>query len=64
MSSRWPVRRPTENAAIRAADRSERPLPPVQVLFADLITSYAIKDRRGLNLMCHRVARFGGEVGE
>ncbi|MGW8953047.1 hypothetical protein [Streptomyces sp. NPDC055709] len=65
MSSRWPVRRPTEHAAIRAAARSERPLPPVPALMAALITAAAADDRHGANLCAHLVVRAAApEVGE
>jgi len=64
MSSRWPVRRPTENAALRAVDRSERRLPPAPVLFGHLVIATSIDDQRGMNLFAHAIARLGGEVGE
>ncbi|MGW4139353.1 hypothetical protein ACWELV_21560 [Streptomyces mirabilis] len=65
MSSRWPVRRPTEHAAIRAACRSERPLPPVPALMAALIDANDRRDREGVCLAAHPVVRAAApEVGE
>lgn len=64
MTSRWPVRRPTECAAIAAAARSGRRLPPIQTILADLLTANACGDRHGVNLCAHRAARVAGEVGE
>ncbi|MBT2493680.1 hypothetical protein J7E96_35310 [Streptomyces sp. ISL-96] len=58
------VRRPTEGAAVHAASRSPRPLPPTPSLFASLVTAYAVGDRHGVNLIAHAIARNGGEVGE
>ncbi|MGW2781063.1 hypothetical protein ACWC3X_07380 [Streptomyces populi] len=57
MSARWPVRRPTEHAAIRAAELSERPLPSIPAILADLITANRLGDRHGVNLCAHLVAR-------
>ncbi|MEU3204272.1 hypothetical protein ABZ702_10380 [Streptomyces cyaneofuscatus] len=62
MSSRWPVRRPTENAALRALDRAPRPCPEYPALFAGLVAATAARDRHGVNLLGHRIARVGGEV--
>lgn len=58
------VRRPTEDAAIRAASRSARELPPIQVILAGLLTANRAGDRRGVNLAAHLAARAAGEVGE
>lgn len=58
------ARRPTEDAAIAAASRSARPLPPVPALFACLVTAYAVGDRHGLNLFAHAIARQGAEVSQ
>ncbi|MFE4701071.1 hypothetical protein ACFRIC_28830 [Streptomyces sp. NPDC056738] len=57
MTARWPVRRPTEHAAIRAAELAERPLPPIPAILADLITANRLGDRHGVNLCAHLVAR-------
>lgn len=57
MASRWPVRRPTESAAIRAAGRSARRLPPVPALMAALIEAHDRRDREGVTLAAHRVVR-------
>lgn len=65
MTAKWPVRRPTEHAAIRAACRSARPLPPIQTILADLITANRAGDRHGVNLAAHRAVRAAApEVGE
>ncbi|NGO43771.1 hypothetical protein [Streptomyces ureilyticus] len=57
MTARWPIARPTESAAIRAAGRSARPLPPVEALFAHLVITNAARDRHGSNLIGHAIAR-------
>jgi hypothetical protein len=56
------VRRPTERAAIRAAARSARPLPPVEALFAHLVITQAVSDHHGSNLLGHAIARTGGAL--
>lgn len=56
------IRRPTERAAIRAATRSARPLPPVEALFAHLVIAHAMDDRHGENLLGHAIARHGGAL--
>jgi len=62
---RAPVRRPTEHAAIRAACRSPRPLPPVPSLMAALLVANERGDREGTTLAAHRVVRAAApEVGE
>ncbi|XUL89708.1 hypothetical protein ACQ86D_26335 [Streptomyces galilaeus] len=58
MSART-VRRPTERAAL-AACRSPRRLPPVEVLFAHLVVTQAVRDRHGSNLLGHAIARAAG----
>jgi hypothetical protein len=57
VTARWPVRRPTEWRAIEAAARSERPLPSVPAILADLITANRLGDRHGVNFCAHLVAR-------
>lgn len=57
MTSRWPVRRPTEHAAIAAVCRSGRPLPPVPALMAALIEANDRRDREAVTLCAHRVVR-------
>lgn len=57
MTSRWPVRRPTESAALAAAGRSARPLPPVPSLLAALIEANDRRDREGVQLAAHLVVR-------
>lgn len=56
------VRRPTERAAIAAACRSARPLPPIHALFAHLVVTNAVGDRHGSNLLGHAIARQGGAL--
>lgn len=59
------IRRPTENAAIRAAARSARPLPPVPALLAALLVAHERRDQHGVNLCAHLVVRASEpEVGE
>ncbi|MFJ4623041.1 hypothetical protein [Streptomyces sp. NPDC088812] len=59
------IRRPTEVAAIRAAARSARPLPPVPALMAALLVAHERADREGVTLCAHRVVRASEpEVGE
>ncbi|MFJ8309792.1 MULTISPECIES: hypothetical protein [unclassified Streptomyces] len=63
--SQWPIRRPTEHAAIRAACRSPRQLPPVEVLLDRLVLAYRAKDRKGFCLAAHHAVRAAlNEVGE
>lgn len=60
------IRRPTESAAIRAAGRSARPLPPVEFLLDALVIARRTDDREGMTLAAHRAARAAApmEVGE
>lgn len=59
------VRRPTEEAAVNAASRSVRALPPIQMILADLLAANRLGDRHGVNLAAHLAARAAlGEVGE
>ncbi len=64
MTTRWPIRRPTEHAALRSYDRNPPQLPDVPALFAGLVTAQATNDRHGSNLLAHAIARQGGEVGQ
>ncbi|MDK1344193.1 hypothetical protein QNO09_12940 [Streptomyces sp. 378] len=65
MSGTALVRRPTEVAALRAAARSARPLPPVPALMAALLEANERRDREGVCLAAHRVVRAAApEVGE
>lgn len=65
MTRRFPIPRPTEAAAIRAAARSARPLPPVPALMAALLAAQERRDREGVQLCAHRVVRASEpEVGE
>ncbi|MFI5803017.1 hypothetical protein [Streptomyces sp. NPDC051561] len=51
------VRRPTEDAAIRAASRSPRPCLYLPVILAELISANRLGDRHGVNLLAHRAVR-------
>lgn len=62
--TRWPIARPTESAAIRAAGRSARPTPAPQTILADMVTAHRAGDQHGVNLCAHLVARAAPEVGE
>ncbi|MER6252339.1 hypothetical protein ABT224_13365 [Streptomyces sp. NPDC001584] len=64
MSSRRPIRRPTENAALRSLGRSARPLPGIPALMAALILANRASDRHGANLAAHRVVRVAEGVTE
>lgn len=65
MKKKWPIRRPTEHAALRACDRSPRRLPPVPALMAALIDAVDHGDREGICLASHRVVRAAApEVGK
>ncbi|MFH8768285.1 hypothetical protein [Streptomyces sp. NPDC017958] len=66
MTSRWPVRRPTEHAALRAVCRSARPIPPVPALMAALVDAVDRRDLEGVCLASHRVVRAAApkEFGE
>lgn len=66
MAGRYPIPRPTESAAIRAAGRSPRRLPPVPSLMAALLVAHERADREGVQLAAHRVVRAATlkEVGE
>lgn len=66
MSARYPVRRPTERAALAAVARSARPLPSVPSLMAALVEAVDRRDREGTCLAAHRVVRAAAptEVGE
>lgn len=63
--SRSLVRRPTEHAAIRAACRSPRRLPPVPDLLVALLDVDACGDREGVILCAHCAVRAAEpEAGE
>lgn len=65
MTSRWPIRRPTEHAALRAVCRSARPVPPVPALMAALIEANDRRDHEAVTLCAHRVVRAATpKVGE
>lgn len=63
--SRYPIPRPTENAALRACERTARPALNIPAILADLITAQRLRDQHGMNLCGHLVARAAlKEVGE
>jgi len=65
MSAHYPVRRPTEHAALAAVARSARPTPPIPSLMAALLDANERRDREGVCLAAHRVVRAAApEVGE
>ncbi|MFM9790137.1 hypothetical protein [Streptomyces turgidiscabies] len=66
MTAKWPIPRPTESAAIRAAGRSPRHLPAVPALMAALLVAHERRDREGVHLAAHLVVRVAAptEVGE
>lgn len=65
MAARYPVRRPTESAAIAAAGRSARPTPPSHLILADMVTAHRTGDQHGINLCAHLLVRATApEVGE
>ncbi|MDW8807737.1 hypothetical protein P1P68_23860 [Streptomyces scabiei] len=57
MASTWPVRRPTESAAIRAAGRSARPTPPSHLILADMVAAHRAGDQHGIHLCAHLLVR-------
>jgi hypothetical protein len=65
VSGRSRIARPTEVAAIRAAARSGRRLPPVHTILADLVAAHRTGDQHGVNLCAHLAVRAAApEVGE
>ncbi len=59
------VRRPTEDAAVRAASRSPRPLPSLDDLRVQFAAALRRRDRAGACLCWHRAVRAAGyETGE
>ncbi|MDX3747475.1 hypothetical protein [Streptomyces sp. AK08-02] len=59
------IARPTEHAAIRAACRTPRRLPPVPALMAALLVAHERRDREGVILSAHLVVRAAEpKVGE
>lgn len=65
MSRYVSIPRPTEHAALRACERTARPLPSVPAILADLITAHRLGDREGVCLLGHRAVRATElEVGE
>lgn len=61
MTARWPIRRPTEHAALRRVCRSARPTPSVPALMAALVDAVDRRDREGVCLAAHRVVRAAEE---
>ncbi|MFM9694551.1 hypothetical protein [Streptomyces europaeiscabiei] len=65
MGARFPIPRPTEQAALAAVARSGRPLPPIPSLMAALVEAVDRRDREGTCLAAHLVVRAAApEVGE
>ncbi|MEV4864257.1 hypothetical protein [Streptomyces ossamyceticus] len=65
MSARYPVRRPTERAALTAVARSARPTPPSHLILADMVAAHRAGDQHGVNLCAHLAVRAAApEVGE
>ncbi|MEU1556795.1 hypothetical protein ABZ517_29410 [Streptomyces scabiei] len=65
MAGRSRIARPTETAAVRAAARSARSLPPVHTILADMVAAHRTGDQHGVNLCAHLVVRAAApEVGE
>lgn len=60
MGTRYPVRRPTEDAAAQAASRASRALPPVHVLVAAVAAARADGDRHGMQLFALAAVRAAG----
>jgi hypothetical protein len=59
------VRRPTEEAAIAAASRWQRPVPSLPAVLADMTTASRLDDREGLLLLACRAVRATSQgVGE
>lgn len=61
MTAKWPIRRPTEHAALRRVCRSARPTPSVPALMAALVDAVDRRDREGVCLAAHRVVRAAEE---
>lgn len=57
MAGRFPIPRPTETAALRAAARSARPAPAPQLILADMVTAHRAGDRYGIRLCAHLLVR-------
>jgi len=56
--ARYPIPRPTEDAAVRGT--ANPVLPPVDVLFDHLVTAYAMRDRHGLQRFGLAIVRTSG----
>lgn len=59
MSGRSHIPRPTERAALAAATRDPVEPASTPVLFACLLAAYAMRDRHGMRLFAHAIARRG-----
>jgi hypothetical protein len=62
VKKKWPIPRPTENAALRALDREQhaaqpRRIPHVPALMAALVDAVDRRDREGMCLASHRVVQ-------
>ncbi|MDJ0346749.1 hypothetical protein [Streptomyces sp. PH10-H1] len=60
MSARFPIPRPTEDAAIRNASRNAAGPLPVEVLFDAMVHAYAVDDRFGLRYFGLAIVRNAG----
>lgn len=54
------MRRPTEDAAIAAASRAPRQLPPVEAILSDLVAAQNAGDRHGVRLCAALLVRKAG----
>jgi hypothetical protein len=62
VTAKWPIPRPTENAALRNIDRAQRhpvrrSVPHVPALMAALVDAVDRSDREGMCLAAHRVVQ-------
>lgn len=65
VTARYPVRRPTEHAALAAVCRSARPRPPIPALMAALLEAHERRDLEGVTLAAHLMVRAAEpQVGE
>ncbi|MBT2675796.1 hypothetical protein J7E95_34395 [Streptomyces sp. ISL-14] len=59
MSGLSHIPRPTERAALARVARRPAEPAPVPVLFACLLGAYAVRDRHGMRLFAHAIAKRG-----
>ncbi|MGW0596128.1 hypothetical protein ACWD11_03170 [Streptomyces sp. NPDC002776] len=60
MSGRSHIPRPTERAALARAARWPAEPAPLPALFAALLVAHAVRDREGMRLFAHAIAKRGG----